>query len=98
MEFPASRTRLPIKSISRLAARPWGDAVGVALANNLGPLNAQAINFLEDAAQGTAIYLAALSSQPNHAPFQGAATASVASAAGSVQLTGVAAHVDHGGS
>jgi VCBS repeat-containing protein len=80
-----------------LAARgaAWGDAVGVALANNLGPLNTQAINFLEDAAQGTAIYSASLSSQPNHAPFQGAATASVASAANDVQLTGVAATSDH---
>jgi hypothetical protein len=82
-----------------LAARgaAWGDAVGVALANNLGPLNGQAMNFLEDAAQGTAIYSASLSSQPNHAPFQGAATASVASAANDVQLTGVAAHIDHSG-
>jgi hypothetical protein len=74
----------------------WGDSVGVALANNLGPLNAQAINFLEDAAQGTAIYSASLSSQPNHAPFQGAATASVGGAVNDVQLTGVAAHIDHG--
>ncbi len=80
-----------------LAARgtAWGDAVGLALANNLGPLNAQTINFLEDAAQGTAVYSASLSSQPNHAPFQGAATASVASAANDVQLTGVATHIDH---
>jgi hypothetical protein len=80
-----------------LAARgtAWGDAVGLALSNNLGPLNAQTINFLEDAAQGTAVYSASLSSQPNHAPFQGAATASVASAANDVQLTGVAAHIDH---
>jgi hypothetical protein len=72
-----------------LAARgaAWGDAVGVALANNLGPLNGQAMNFLEDAAEGTAIYSTSLSSQPNHAPF----------AANSIQLTGVAAHVDHTG-
>jgi hypothetical protein len=49
-----------------LAARgaAWGDAVGVALANNLGPLLAQTTNFLEDAAQGTAVYSAPLSSQP----------------------------------
>jgi hypothetical protein len=82
-----------------LAARgaAWGDAVGVALANNLGPLNGQAMNFLEDAAQGTAIYSASLSSQPNHAPFQGATAAAVASAASNVQLTGVAAHIDHSG-
>jgi hypothetical protein len=80
-----------------LAARgaAWSDAVGVALANNLGPLNAQAINFLEDAAQGTAIYSASLSSQPNHAPFQGAAAASAAGTASNVQLTGVAAPIDH---
>ena len=92
----ANATAVQIDLAARGAA--WGDAVGVALANNLGPLNAQAINFLEDAAQGTAIYLASLSNQPSHAPFQGAATAAVASAAGSVQLTGVAAHIDHGGS
>jgi hypothetical protein len=81
-----------------LAARgtAWGDLVGVALANpSLSPLSAQAINFLEDAAQGTAIYSASLSSQPNHAPFQGAATASVATTASHVQLTGVAAPIDH---
>jgi hypothetical protein len=80
-----------------LAARgtAWGDAVGLALANNLGPFHAQTINFLEDAAQGTAAYSASLASQPNHAPFQGAATASLAGAANDVQLTGVAAHVDH---
>jgi hypothetical protein len=67
------------------------------LVNNLGPLNGQAMNFLREAAQGTAIYSTSLSSQPNHAPFQGAATASGAGAASDVQLTGVAAHVDHGG-
>jgi hypothetical protein len=80
-----------------LAARgaAWGDAVGVAFANNLGPLVGQTTNFLEDAAQGTAIYSASLSSQPTAAPFQGAATGSVASAANDVQLTGVAAHIDH---
>jgi hypothetical protein len=56
-----------------LAARgaAWGDAVGIALANNLGPLNEQTKNFLEDAAQGTAVYSASLASQPSHAPFQG---------------------------
>jgi hypothetical protein len=80
-----------------LAARgaAWGDAVGVALTNNLGPLKGLAINFLDDAAQGTAVYSASLASQPTHAPFQGTATASAASAASDVQLTGVAAHVDH---
>jgi hypothetical protein len=76
-----------------LAARAsaWGDAVGVALANNLGPLPGQVINFLEDAAQGTALYSASLASQPMHVPFQGAEAAS----ASHVQLTGVAAPVDH---
>jgi hypothetical protein len=82
-----------------LAARgtAWGDAVGVALANNLGPLNRLATNFLEDAAHFTAIYSASLliPPQPTAAPFQGAATASVASAANDVQLTGVAAPIDH---
>jgi hypothetical protein len=54
-----------------LAARgaSWGDMVGVALANNLGPLNGQVINFLDDAAQGTAIYGAPLIGQPIHQPF-----------------------------
>jgi hypothetical protein len=57
-----------------LAARgaSWGDMVGIALANNLGPLSGQVTNFLEDAAQGTAIYGASLTGQPAHAPFQGA--------------------------
>jgi hypothetical protein len=41
-----------------LAARgaAWGDMVGVALANYLGPLDGQVINFLDDAAQGTDIW------------------------------------------
>jgi hypothetical protein len=54
-----------------LAARgaAWGDMVGVALANNLGPVNGQTINFLDDAAQGTAIYGASLIGQPIHQPF-----------------------------
>jgi hypothetical protein len=73
----------------------WGDAVGIALANNLGPLVGQTTNFLEDAAQGTAIYSASLASQPNPTPFQGAATASVATTASHVQVTGVAAPIDH---
>jgi hypothetical protein len=53
----------------------WGDAVGVALANNLGLLPGQVANFLGSAAQGTAVYSASLSSQPIAAPFQGAPTA-----------------------
>jgi len=80
-----------------LAARgaAWGDAIGLALFDNLGPFPGQVTNFLEDAAQGTAIYSASLLSQPTAAPFQGAATASVATAASDVQVTGVAAQVDH---
>jgi hypothetical protein len=49
----------------------WGDAVGVALANDLGPLKAQATNFLMDAAQGIPSYGASLVGQPVHHPFQG---------------------------
>jgi hypothetical protein len=84
-----------------LAARgaAWGDMVGVALANNLGSLNAQTISFLEDAAQGSAVYLASLASQPNHAPFQGAAAAAsavVTASDSAVQLIGVIANADHG--
>jgi hypothetical protein len=57
-----------------IAARgaAWGDAVGVAFANNLGQLPGQVANFLEDAAQSTAIYGASLVGQPAHQPFQGA--------------------------
>ena len=80
-----------------LAARgaAWGDAVGVALANNLGPLHGQVTNFLEDAAQGTAVYSASLASQPTHAPFQGEASSTVLSSNDpAVQLVGVAIHSD----
>jgi hypothetical protein len=54
-----------------LAARgaAWGDMVGVALANNIGPLSGQVVNFLEDAGQGTAVYGASLLGQPAHQPF-----------------------------
>jgi hypothetical protein len=54
-----------------LAARgaAWGDMVGEALGHDLGSLNAQVINFLQDAAQGTAIYGASLVGQPAHQPF-----------------------------
>jgi hypothetical protein len=77
-----------------LAARgaAWGDALGVALANDLGPLKAEVTNFLIDAAHGNAVYSASLLSQPTHADV---ALASTASADAAVQLTGVAAHVDH---
>jgi len=80
-----------------LAARgaAWGDAIGLALYDNLGPFPGQVTNFLEDAAQGTAVYGAPLSTQPTPAAFQGAATASVATTASHVQVTGVAAPVDH---
>jgi hypothetical protein len=84
-----------------LAARgaAWGDAVGVALANNLGPLSGQTTNFLEDAAQGTATYSASLASQPNHAPFEGLDVSASASATASIsqsniQLVGISAHHD----
>jgi hypothetical protein len=49
-----------------LAARAasWGDMVGVALANNLGPLSAEVNNFLNDVVFGTAHYSASLTSEP----------------------------------
>ena len=74
-----------------LAARgaAWGDAVGIALANDLGPFPGQVTNFLEDAAQGTAVYSASLASQPIAAPFQGSPTAPI-------HLAGVSALTDHG--
>jgi hypothetical protein len=82
-----------------LAARgtAWGDTVGTALANNLGPLNGQATNFLESAAQGTAIYSGSLISQPMHAPFQGSSNSpSIASdTASDVQLTGIQPNLVH---
>jgi autotransporter-associated beta strand protein len=80
-----------------IAARAgaWGEGIAIAEGNNLGPFPGQTTNFLEDAAQGTAIYSAPFSSQPTAAPFQGAASASVATTASDVQVTGVAAPVDH---
>ena len=74
-----------------LAARgaAWGDAVGTALANDLGPLGDQAINFLEAAAHGIAIYSASLTSQPQGSP-------SLASSVDSnVQMIGVAPNLEH---
>ena len=73
-----------------LAARgaAWGDAVGVALNNNLGPLLGQVVNFLDHAAQGTALYSISLASQPSAA---GSVMASEA-----VAVTGIAAHLDIG--
>jgi hypothetical protein len=67
-----------------LAARgaAWGDAVGVALANDLGPLPGQVINFLEDAARESALYSKSLVSQPAHEPFQGGIAQFLTSSAG----------------
>jgi hypothetical protein len=82
-----------------LAARgaAWGDAVGTALGNHLGPLIGQATNFLENAAQGTAIYSASLVSQPTHAPFQGSSYSPTVAfnADSTVQLMGIAPDLDH---
>jgi hypothetical protein len=54
-----------------LAARgaAWGDMLGIALVNDIGPLNAQVMNFVDDLAQGTAIFGAPLLGQPAHQPF-----------------------------
>ena len=68
----------------------WGDAVGVALANDLGPLPGQVINFLEDAAREGALYSKSLASQPAHIPFQGG-IAEFQTSSADVQLTGLAA-------
>jgi len=74
-----------------LAARgtAWGDAVGIALANNLGLLPGQVTNFLKDAAQGTAIYSTSLASQPDSVPFQGSAVPRASDEAQMAQLVGV---------
>ena len=55
-----------------LAARAaaWGDAVGVALDNDLGPLKSNIFNFLIDAAQGSGGYSLPLVGQPMHPLFQ----------------------------
>jgi hypothetical protein len=84
----ANPTAVQIDLAARAAA--WGDAVGVALDNNLGPLHGQAVGFLEDAAQGTALYTAPLSSQPSPLAFQGAFMGT-----SEVQMAGVAASPDH---
>ena len=65
----ANATAAQIDLAARGAA--WGDAVGVALDNNLGPLSALATNFLMDAAEGIANYSMSLVGQPAHHPFQG---------------------------
>jgi hypothetical protein len=78
-----------------IAARgaAWGDAVGVALANELGPLPLQVINFIEDAARGGALYSKSLASQPTHVPFQGGIPEFGTSSAGA-EPVGLAA-LDH---
>jgi len=55
-----------------LAARAaaWGDAVGVALDNDLGPLKGDVFDFLVDAAQGSGGYSLPLVGQPMHPLFQ----------------------------
>jgi hypothetical protein len=73
-----------IHLVARGAA--WGDAVGVALANNLGLLPGQTTNFLECAAQGSAVYGASLANQPVALPLQGEGAP--------VQLLGIAQQVD----
>ena len=75
----ASPTANQIDLAARGAA--WGDMVGVALANNLGPLLGLTNNFLQDAVNGTATYGASLTSQPQAAMSQ------------DVQLLGMAGHV-----
>jgi hypothetical protein len=78
-----------------IAARAgaWGEGVAIALENNLGSLPGQTTNFLEDAAQGTAIYSASFSSQATPALFQGQPTTSATASV--IQVTGVATPVDH---
>jgi endoglucanase len=75
-----------------LAARgaAWGDAVGTALANDLGPLGDQAMNFLEAAVHGVAVYSASLASQPTDFSSQGST-----SLASGVQIIGIAPNLDH---
>ena len=53
-----------------LAARAaaWGDAVGVALDNDLGPLKGNILNFLMDAAHGLGDYSMPLVGQPMYLP------------------------------
>jgi hypothetical protein len=80
-----------------IAARAgaWGEGVAIALENNLGSLPGQTTNFLEDAAQGTAVYSASLASQPKPETFQGVTATTTAATASTVQVTGVAAPIDH---
>jgi hypothetical protein len=75
-----------------LAARgaAWGDAVGVALVNGLGLLPSEVTIFLEEAAQNSAKYSAALDAQPAPGQFQGQL-----SEPGASPVMGVAAHTEH---
>jgi len=81
--WPLAASAQPTADQIDLAARgaAWGDMVGVALANNLGPLLGLTNNFLQDAVNGTATYGASLTSQPQAAMSQ------------DVQLLGMAGHV-----
>ena len=62
-----TRTYTAIHDVAWLRERH--DWPGVAVANNRGPLSGQVTNFLDDAAQGTAVYAASLVGQPLHQPF-----------------------------
>jgi hypothetical protein len=63
----ASPTAAQIDQAARAVA--LGTDVGVALENKLGPLYGQVVNFLDDAAQGSAQYSVSLVGQPAHHPF-----------------------------
>ena len=58
-----------------IAARAgaWGEGVAIALENNLGGLPGLVNSFLNDAAKGTAIYSAPLTSEPGAAMISGVA-------------------------
>jgi hypothetical protein len=76
----------------------FGAEVGIALANptTVGAfLQGLVSNALIDNAEGSLILGVALGLQPLPTPLQGAATASVATTASHVQVTGVAAPIDH---
>ena len=64
----AHATQTQIDVAARGAA--WGDAVGLALANNLGPLLSEATTFISHASQGTAVYSAPLTSQATEVAMQ----------------------------
>ena len=61
------RTRLILLREGQPGATQWVSRWG----NDLGPLKAQATNFLMDAAEGIANYSMSLVGQPAHHPFQG---------------------------